>query len=430
MDSLDYCYWTLGITAVYLFFLMSQNRYRLLLPSVIHTFIWMITVILIIFQLKGFLVTEKVGNEKFQLVTEFICFLVFSSVIGFSAAHILTASYESHTQVQLIPTDIIDSILNKFKWVPYGCGIVGILLFVFLVSTIGDLSSFHDYRQLAIRTERVGYAAIAQRISGHISIFGGFYLMLLGYKYGQEGIKLKDFFKYALLCSAVNMSIGGRVWIVTSMLPFIITYLFSRHCCKSDGMNLETKESDNRKILLIFVLAASTFSIVGLLRGKEEDNTNFIDKFLYLTDGSRMTNMVLSQYPPGSYDLEYGRSEFLFPFLGSPMAKRFQESIAYDLGLSVTVKSAMPYIYYDYGFIGGIIMWGIICFLIECICIKLKYKPYILCLLLFGQLSYLLFQTPVGHIFSVNTPAFEWLILIYLFRKWIFRSIPNINSYI
>ena len=397
------------------------------MPSFIHTFIWMITCLLIIFELKGILVTEKVGNERFQLVSEFICFLVLSSVIGFSVAHILTANNETQAEVKLIPVDIVDAILEKFRWIPYGCGIVGIILFVFLITTIGDISSFQDYRRLALTTERVGYAAIAQRISGHISIFGAFYLMLLGYKCGQSGIKLKEFLKYALLCSAINMSIGGRVWIVTSMLPFMVTYIFSRHY---GHISTSMKNADNRKMLIIFILAVTTFSVLGLLRGKESDETNFIDKFLYLTDGSKMTNMVLSQYPPGSYPLEYGKSEFLFPFISSPMAKQFQKSISYDIGLSVTVKSIMPYIYYDYGFIGGIIMWGIVCFMIEYFCIRLKYRQTLPKLLLFGQLSYLLFQTPVGHIFSVSTPAFEWLLLIYIFRKWIFKDIPNIKKYI
>ena len=140
--------------------------------------------------------------------------------------------------------------------------------------------------------------------------------------------------------------------------------------------------------------------------------------------------MVLTQYPPGSYNLEYGRSEFLFPFLGSPMAKKFQESIAYNIGLSVTVKSVMPYIYYDYGFWGGVVMWGVTCFLLEYICIRLKYRKSIMGILLFGQLTYLLFQAPVGHIFSVNTPVFEWFIIIFIFRRLIFANIKNIQNYI
>ena len=427
MESIDYCYWTTGIAIVYLLFLLSQKRYRLLLPSTIHTSIWLITCILIIFELKGIFVSEQVPNIRFQLVSKFICFLVFSSIIGFILAHTLTARLETTHTVELIESNIIDQILKKFRWIPYCCGIVGIILFVSLLSSVGDVSSFHDYRQIAIATEHVGYAAIAKRISGHITIFGAFYLFLLGYKYGQEGIKIKEFIKYALLCSAVNMSIGGRVWIVTSMLPFIITYIYSRYY---SNISLAKKRNDNKKILTLLILAVSMFSIIGLLRGNETDDTNFIDKFLYLTDGSKMTNMVLTQYPPGSYNLEYGRSEFLFPFLGSPMAKKFQESIAYNIGLSVTVKSVMPYIYYDYGFWGGVVMWGVTCFLLEYICIRLKYRKSIMGILLFGQLTYLLFQAPVGHIFSVNTPVFEWFIIIFIFRRLIFANIKNIQNYI
>lgn len=426
MDSLGYYYWIVGVTVLYLLVLLIQKRYRLLLPSTIHTFIWLVTAVLIILELKGIGVTQQMPNNKFHLVSRFSCFIVCSSIIGFTIAHIFTAPKELISWVRFIDKNVIDAILVKFRWIPYGCGIVGLILFIFLLSVMGDISSFSDYRRMALFTERVGFMSIVQRISGHINILGFFYLLLLGYKSGQEGIQLKTFFKYAILCSAINMSIGGRVWIVTSILPFMITYVFTRHYSM---IPLKIKRSDNRKFLMILILSISMFSIVGLLRGDEKDETNFVDKFLYLTDGSKMTNMVLSQYPENMYELEYGRSEFLYPFIGSSMAEKFQKSIAHDPGLSVTVKSIMPYLYFDFGIWGGVLVWGVICFIIECLCIRFKYSCSIMGLLWFGQLAYLLFQTPVGHIFSVNTPVFEWLILIFIFRKWIFGNISNVKQY-
>lgn len=171
-----------------------QKRYRLLLPSIIHTFIWLITILLIIFQLKGLFVSNQVSNNVFNFSSEFICILMLTSVIGFTMAHIATARAETKLKVHLIDIETIDRILGKFKWIPYFCGIIGILLFIFLIVTIGNIDSFSDYRILALSTERVGYAAIAQRISGHINILGNFYLMLLGYKYGQTGIDIRGFF--------------------------------------------------------------------------------------------------------------------------------------------------------------------------------------------------------------------------------------------
>lgn len=421
MESLDYCFWALGITIIYITFLLMQKRYRLLLPSVIHTFIWLVTIILIICQLKGFLVSEKVDNETFNLSSQYICALMVASILGFTVAHITTAKTETDTEVQLISVDIIDQILTRFKWVPYVCGIVGILLFVYLITTIGNIDSFGDYRTVALSTKRVGYAAIAQRISGHVNIWGSFYLMLLGYKYGQTGIEIKTFLKYILLCSAINMSIGGRVWILTSTLPFLITFFFSRKYSFIDDAKVKR---DYKHIALILLFFISLFSIMGQLRSiSNSDKDNFIDKFLYLTDGSRMTNMILKKYPEGSYPYEYGKSTLTQPFIKSPMAERFAKSISHNIGLSVTVKSIMPYLYYDFGFWGGAFFWGLLCFLIEYICIRLKYRDTILGILLFGQLSFLLFQSPVGHIFAVYMPAFEWLIIFYIFNQKIFGKI-------
>ena len=418
MDSLDFCYWSLAITVVYLSFLLSQKRYRLLLPSVIHTFIWGITIFLIICQLKGILVTQYASDNIFNHSSRFICALMVASVIGFTSAHFITANQETHLSVSLIPINIIDTILERFKLVPYLCGIVGILLLIYLISAMGNIDSLGDYRTIAVTTKKVGWIEIPQRISGHINILGGFYLMLLGYKYGQTGINLKIFFKYALLCSAINMAIGGRVWILTSTLPFLTAYFFSRKYSQVDD---DIRQSDRKNIFITIVIFMSLFAVIGLMRN-ESGESNFFDKFLYLTDGSRMTNMMLNTFPEGSYNYEYGKSTLLQPLIQSPMTQKFAQSISYDIGLSVTVKSIMPYLYYDFGFWGGAVFWGVICFTIEYLCIMLKYRNSVLAVLLFCLLSGLLFQSSVGQVFSVNMPAFEWLIILFVFRNKLFAE--------
>lgn len=425
MDSLYYCYWALCILLLYFLILLMQKRFRLLLqPSMVHTLIWMFTVLLMIFQLRGIVVTEQISNDKYLLVSKFICFLSLFSVIGFSFAHIITFNQELFHEVTLIERPTIDKLLNKFKWIPYCCGIVGIFLFAFLLITIGDVASFSDYRKMSIVTERVGIAAIVQRISGHINILGFFYLLILGYKHGIDGIELKDFFKCVFLCSLINLSIGGRLWIVTSVLPFFITYLLTRHY---SIVPKNIRKSDNAKFFTIIIICISLFSIIGILRtdSKSDANISFVDKFLYLTDGARMTNMVFNQYPSGTYELENGKSTFLSGFIHSPMESRFKESISYDAGLSVTVKSIMPNLYYDFGFKGGVIIWGVVCFFMEYFCIRLKYSRSIIGLLLYGLLAYSFLLAPVFNIFAIYTPYIEWIILIFIFRKFLFRNIMS-----
>lgn len=433
MNSLIYCYWTVAILVIYFMFLLMQKRYRLLQPSVVHTAIWLVTVVLIIFELNGFLVSDQQDDIKFRFVSKFICFMMLSSVIGFVLAHFFTSREETNLKIELIEIEVIDAILTKFKWIPYLCGFIGILLFVFIISSIGNWSTFSEYRSFALSTERIGYAAFAQRISGHVNVLGMLYLMLLGYKYGREGIHLLSLFKYAFLCSIINMSIGGRVWIVTSILPIMVTYTFCRHY--SSLNNKSRIRSDNRKIIAILVFVLFAFSFIGILRsetGKSNavEEQNYVDKLLYLTDGSKITNMVLSQYPPGTFNLEYGKSEFLSNFINSPMMQKFNESIEHNIGLLVTVKSVMPNLYFDFGFWGGIIMWGIFCFFLEFICIWLKYRAKIIPLLFVGVLSLFMFQSPITNIFSLNVPRLEWIIIIYLFRKRIFRGIIGIEKYI
>ena len=202
--------------------------------------------------------------------------------------------------------------------------------------------------------------------------------------------------------------------------------------------SIETKKrwkNDKRKFMIIGATLIFSFSIIGLARNTgtaEGDNKVkvFFNKFLYYTDGPKMANMVMTQYPPSTYLLEYGKSEFLQKWIPSPMSQKFEASIEDDIALSVTVKSAIPYLYYDWGYIGGIFMWGIYAFILEVICISLLKKKTIFSLLIFVQLAQLLFQSPIGNIFIFAVPVFQWLVILYLLRKYIFKSIPNINKYI
>ena len=228
---------------------------------------------------------------------------------------------------------------------------------------------------------------------------------------------MSELLKYLFLCSTINMVIGGRVWLLSSSLPIMVTYFWSRHYSHDERI----KRQDNQKLLIVLAILVSLFSVIGLLRTSHETG-GFFEKFLYLTDGSRMTNMVLSQYPSGTYNLEWGKG-LLSGIFTSSMMQDFTKSISDDIGLSVTVKSVMPYLYFDFGFWGGVIVWGILCFIIEYMSIIVKYKRKIVHILLFGCLVSILFQSPVGNIFALDFPKIEWLILIWFFKQQIFGAI-------
>lgn len=188
-------------------------------------------------------------------------------------------------------------------------------------------------------------------------------------------------------------------------------------------------------MLTIGVIFFTVFSSFGLIRNEETaegDNKVkvFFDKFLYYTDGPKMANMVMKQYPPDTYELEYGQAEFLSKWIPSTMTNKFTSSIEDSPSLLATVKSTIPPLYYDWGYTGGIIMWGIYAFILEFICLSLLKRNTILSLLLFVQFTKLLFESPIGNIFVYAIPAFQWLIIIYLIKNYIFKGIPNINKYI
>lgn len=429
----SYITYSIIFLSLFLATLLLNKRYKLFLPSTVHTFTWLITSTFMFLELEG-----KMGNDiteqEYSVIAEFIFYMMIASIIGFSLAHIYRKPriYYNNKE-QNIPLEIVDAILKRFHWLLYVCLVVGFLQIAFIVS-ISGFESLSDYRIIAVSAKRSGYAAIAQQLSGHLAILGGFYLSLLGYKHSIVGVRLKEFLKIATYVALLNMAIGGRVWIITVTLPYAIAYFYGTYKCRS----IETKKrwkSDKRKFIVIGSIFIILFSIIGLIRNTETaegDNKArvFFNKFLYFTDGPKMANMVMTQYPPGMYPLEYGKSEFLQKWIPSPMTQKFAASIEDDLALSVTVKSAIPYLYYDWGYTGGVFMWGVYAFIIEIICISLIRRKTIFALLIFVQLTQLLFQSPIGNIFIYAVPVFQWLIIIYLLRKYIFKGIPNINNYI
>ena len=419
--------------SLFLVILLLNKRYKLFIPSTVHTFTWLITSIFMYLELEGKM-GDNITINEYSIVAEYILYMMLASIIGFIFAHLYRRPRIHYNyQEQCIPIEVVEAILKKFHWLLYICLIVGILQIAFLVS-IGGFESLEDYRIIAVSAKRSGYGAIAQQLSGHMAILGGFYLSLLGYKHSISGVNLKEFIKNGACVALLNMAIGGRGWILAITLPYAIAYFYGMYKHKS----IETKKrwkNDKRKFIIIGATLILTFSIIGLVRNTstaEGDNKVkvFFNKFLYYTDGPKMANMVMTQYPQGTYPLEYGKSEFLQKWIPSPMAQKFAASIEDDIALSVTVKSTIPYLYYDWGYIGGIFMWGIYAFILEVICISLLKKKTIFSLLIFVQLAQLLFQSPIGNIFIFAVPVFQWLIILYLLRKYIFKSIPNINKYI
>ena len=421
MGVLECLYWIISICTVYLIILLANGRYRLLLPSTVHTFTWLVCAVLMLSEVKGWIRAEPLPVSKYEYVCPYMLGMIVASVIAFIIAHQVTIPKEIALRskpAKLLTVDQLNMFLKRFFWIPVLCLVVGLVMTYFFFS-LGGFDTFADYRIMAVSVEKVGYAAIAKRLSGHVSILGLFYMIIVGYKQGISGINLKEFLKYLIMIGAVNMSIGGRLWLLTTLLPYLSGILLA-HSMREDHISLSKSMS---KLFLIGIILVSLFSILGRLRSSDEYNkqTTIFSKFLYYTDGPKMANMVLKQYPPGSFELEYGKSTFLGNWIKSPMQERFANSIKYDRGLSVTVKSLIPNQYYDFGYWGGIVMWGVFCFILEMACLNLRFKNNFLSIILFGALSLILFQAPIGNIMFTIVSTLEWLILISFLSEWIFK---------
>lgn len=245
---------------------------------------------------------------------------------------------------------------------------------------------------------------------------GIFYIALLAYKQSHDGINLKVFLRDILLLGSTNMAIAGRAWIIMTLLPYFIVYFWQQN---QQGIKMFSRQS--RPLFVILIGAAATFAVLGSIRGGEtEENAQYLEKFLYYTDGSRITNYIMQKYPDGSFDYEYGRCQFLQKWFGSPMWEKYQRSISNDIMMQVTVCSTMPFLYFDFGVQGGIVMWGVLCFLVESMATKLRQRSSIASIFLFLIVVRFFFAAPIGSCVSSVLPMLQWLIIIYLLRKQLF----------
>ncbi len=371
-----------------------------------------------LFEVKGWIRPTPLNERVYEYVAPFILGMVSFSVIGFTAAQILADSAGlPGRSAQALTERQLELALKRFFWIPVACVIVGLMTVSFLFS-VGGFDNLDNYRLIAVTTKRSGYGALAQRLSGHLSILGSFYLMIVGYKQAVSGIKLKETFKYLFMIASVNLAIGGRVWLVSTSLPWMTGFFLAR-ATRADAVSMRKSA---RKLILVATMVIGLFSMIGMLRssGGLNKGGSFFTKFLYYTDGPKIANMVLKQYPPGTFQLEYGKANFLTSWVASPMTQRFAKSIEHDVGLSVTVRSTIPAIYYDFGYCGGLLMWGVICGILEFLCLQLKKINSLMGIVAFGSLATILYQSPVGSVLIMAVPVMEWLMIIYVFRRSLF----------
>lgn len=407
------------ICTLYLVVLLCRRKYRLVLPSTIHTFTWLALFVVMYIERKmgGF------QKSTYSTVLPFEIALVISSIIGFSISHILVPNRLGNCSRATIPIEVLEVFLKKFRWVLWACLIVSLCQTFYIVS-VGGIGSLSDYRDIAVTVEHSGFSSYVFRISGHLFILGTFYIGILGYKQGMKAFELKEFLKVFFIVGFLNISIGGRLWLL-SFIPFVSTYFLA---LRAGGKSID--KSVIRKFSLLIILIILFFAFYGIARGQHDTSkADFIQKFSYYTDGSMVSDMVLSRNPPDSYELEMGGAEFLIQFKNSTMTDKYERYVENDPYLYCIVTSSIPSLYYDFGYWGGIVMWGIFCCLFEMICTGLIYTKSILGLMVFNSFAVKLFEAPIFSIFPPLVIVLEWCAVILLLRIIIIRIVPQLRAY-
>lgn len=292
---------------------------------------------------------------------------------------------------------------------------------VYLIVVVG-FNSLGDYRVAALSVDRTPIIKIIRTIGGHAGILGFFYLALYGYKQAVKGIDIWQLILYIIMYGMNNIAIAGRAWISMSFVPYIIGFFIGHRSRKQKWADLLHKGLKN--LLVLGVTLVGIFILVASIRNVnnsiDTDEGSPIEKLLYWTDGSRVANIVMKMYPDGTFPLEYGQCEFLTKWIPSPMKTKYYSAISDNIGLTVTVPSTIPALYFDFGYAGGIVMWGIFCFFIELLFLNVVRRNNILCFFVAVLLTRMMYQAPFGEIFGMSISTVEWLIILYVFRDRLF----------
>lgn len=369
--------------------------------------------------------TGDMTVSQFVQVIPFICGMMITAFIGFNLAHQVASNKEA--EVYAFDIGYVDWLLNRFKWLLYVCLITGLINLIYLIFIIG-FNNLGDYRLAAISIQRSPLIQFAKVVGGHAGILGFFYLALYGYKQAIKGINIWQLIIYILMFGMNNIAIAGRAWIAMSLVPYVIGFLMGHKSQKQEWSVLFN--NGLKKLLVLGCILVGAFMIVGTIRngGETEEPSRPIDKLLYFTDGSRVSNIVMTMYPDGTFPLEYGQCEFLHNWNPSSMKTRYFSDISDNIGLTVTVTSTIPALYFDFGYKGGFLMWGVFSFLIEWLCLYMLNKNKILAFFVAVQLTRMMYQAPIGEIFSMSISTAEWFIILYIFREPLFTMPESIES--
>lgn len=335
-----------------------------ILPSTIFALIWGIT------SFGGYLYSNQLIGEsdyyyyaehldeigKYQMMILLTAICAFYLVrIKYKSQQISIPFYFGNVEIPIL--------YKKLRWVLYTFFIIGIFRLAIVVSSVG-----FDYA--IIRSSyvegRTAYNSIDLnfiRLGSYLLQFSQLYICLLGIDSATNGIRLKKVIIDFLLFCPFQLSFGGRLFILSFFMPYIISYLLTFTSMRNLSINKKQEIRKFTKLIFIPVFLIIFFQILKMGVSLDlQSLSEFSTEIFYTSSSYRHINEFLIGIP-NDYNHELGKNIMGF---SSDIYKEIKESwIETRNSAIVCIPSMIPQMYLDFGKIGSLPIYFMIFYNME-----------------------------------------------------------------
>lgn len=401
--------------------ILQFRKHYIFLPSIMFSIMWGFNCIYTECILLGWIKNLNLADHYYYSHMErYIVFMTIISVLGFSLAH---KCGQKRINVKISLSSVF-AILRRYRFIMWLNFFGGLLRIILILATFG-FGSIMDYRLNAnatMMTATGGGLGLLIKLTAYIQLLANFYIAIYGFYTGFNRIKLKQVLFMFLLYAPTQMATGGRLFIFYFILFFFGAFLLGR------GLSFRGKKgklfTESEVKVLVFVLSALFLLIafIGMARsfsnGVYKGSESIIGKFSYITEGMLATEYAMDYFEDSNFRLGLGENTF-----GSVATEEYLDFRWYlrdttRMG-SVVICHILP-LYLDFGFVGSLIIWGVLAFIIELIALKCLSNFKLIPLFIYTLMLKICFESVMTNPFSTNIPVFELILLLAIFYKQIF----------
>lgn len=433
MDNIFLCCTLLCLVFLCLnIFKVGLKGKSILLPSTIFAFMWMMTslgIFLVSFNLidnnfpmKMSPTLIKIGEYQFNILL--ICFC------AFICARIKMLGHPFFRLEQLAHSYEVGYIVKHFRWILYLFCFLGLLRLYIVVSTVGfDMSAMRQY----YLDSRKNFSALdinLIRYSQYVLQLAVFYVCILGVNAAIRGINLRKILIDFLLFMPYQFSFGGRLYILSFFVPFLVSYMAIRL------VSFKSFIRDRKAIKRLAILIILPLSLIVIMQALKLNRTsgdlsrekNVSELFYTSTSYIHMVSLWKELPSEDRLSLGFGRN--ISPWLTSesPIYTDIMQKWQRHWNPAVvSVPSMIPGMYLDFGTVGSYIIYFIIFYYIELIAMKSMIRFSFRKFVVYILMCMFAFNTATSSMSDNFRLTFVGLLFIYLFTRFV--RLPKKNAY-